>query len=166
MIRIIVAVSENNIIGRDNKLIWNLPSDLERFRDLTTNSVVVMGRKTWESIPKKYKPLPNRVNIVVSRDREYRAEGATMMRSLKEIHLVDSLSAVDTFIIGGEEIYRQSLEFADQLDVTLVHHTFTGDVRFPWVDTEEWVSRDRQFYPRDDKNEYDYSFVTYNRKHE
>lgn len=156
MIKIIVAMSKNRVIGNNNQLIWKLSSDLKRFKELTTNNPVVMGRKTYESIGR---PLPNRRNIVITRNTEYSVEGCEIVSSLEEALL---LTNNDCFIIGGGEIYTQSLEIADKIYLTLVHNDFEGDTKFPELG-KDWVKISRKDFKADDKNEYDYSFIEYER---
>ena len=156
MIKIIVAMSKNRVIGNNNELIWKLSSDLKRFKELTTNNPVVMGRKTYESIGR---PLPNRRNIVITRNTEYSVEGCEIVSSLEEALL---LTNNDCFIIGGGEIYTQSLDIADKIYLTLVHNDFEGDTKFPELG-KDWVKISRKDFKSDDKNEYDYSFIEYER---
>jgi dihydrofolate reductase len=156
MIKIIVATSKNKVIGNNNKLIWKLSSDLKRFKELTTGHPVVMGRKTYESIGR---PLPNRRNIIITRNLEYEADGCEIVSSLEEALL---LTKSDCFIIGGGEIYKQSLEVADKIYLTLVHKDFEGDTKFPELG-KEWATIDTKDFESDDKNEYNYSFIEYDR---
>jgi dihydrofolate reductase len=156
MIKIIVATSKNKVIGNNNELIWKLSSDLKRFKELTTGHPVVMGRKTYESIGK---PLPNRRNIIITRNSEYEVEGCETVSSLEEALL---LTNNDCFIIGGGEIYKQSLEVADKIYLTLVHKDFEGDTTFPELG-KEWATIDTKDFDADEKNEYNYSFIEYDR---
>ena len=143
MINIIVATSENNVIGRGNDIPWYIPEDLEHFKKLTTGNTVIMGRKTYESLPKEYRPLPNRINIVITRDKSYQAKGCLVVNSLE-----DALRKADNdkeiFIIGGGQIYREGLKFAERIYLTKIHKNIEGDTYFPklnkfWklVDEEE-----------------------------
>ena len=156
MIKIIVAMSENRVIGNNNELIWKLSSDLKRFKDLTTNNPVVMGRKTYESIGR---PLPNRRNIIISRQPDYLVDDCEIVSSLEEALL---LTNSDCFIIGGGEIYKQSLEVVDKIYLTLVHKEFEGDTKFPELN-KEWIEVSRENFDSDEKNEYNYSFIEYDR---
>ena len=149
-------MSDNRVIGNNNELIWKLSSDLKRFKELTTGHPVVMGRKTYESIGK---PLPNRRNIIITRNSEYEVEGCEVVSSLEEALL---LSGNDCFIIGGGEIYKQSLELADKIYLTLVHKDFEGDTQFPEL-SKEWAIIDNKDFEADQKNEYNYSFIEYDR---
>ena len=140
MIKIIAAMSKNRVIGDSNSLIWSLPNDLKRFKQLTTGQTVIMGRKTYESIGR---PLPNRRNIIITRDENYEAIGCEIVNSLEEALL---LSGEDCFIIGGGEIYKQSLPIADKVYLTLIQEDFQGDTSFPelgddWVRYQEKITR-------------------------
>ena len=156
MIKIIVAMSKNRVIGNNNELIWKLSSDLKRFKYLTTNNPVVMGRKTYESIGR---PLPNRRNIIITRNLEYEVDDCEIVSSLEEALL---LTNNDCFIIGGGEIYNQSIELADKIYLTLVHKDFEGDTTFPELG-KEWAKMERKDFEADEKNEYNYSFIEYDR---
>jgi dihydrofolate reductase len=156
MIKIIVAMSKNRVIGNNNELIWKLSSDLKRFKELTTSHSVVMGRKTYESIGR---PLPNRRNIIITRNLEYKVDGCEIVSSLEEALL---LTNNDCFIIGGGEIYNQSIELADRIYLTLVHKEFEGDTTFPELG-KEWAKMSRKDFESDEKNEYNYSFIEYDR---
>lgn len=149
-------MSENRVIGNNNELIWKLSSDLKRFKELTTNNPVVMGRKTYESIGR---PLPNRRNIIISRQPDYLVDDCEIVSSLEEALL---LTNSDCFIIGGGEIYKQSLEIVDKIYLTLVHKEFEGDTKFPELN-KEWIEVSRANFDSDEKNEYNYSFIEYDR---
>ncbi len=150
-VRLIVAISENNAIGKDNKLIWHLPEDLKRFKRLTTGHTIIMGRNTYESIGR---PLPNRKNIVVTRQKDYVAENCIVVDSIEKALELSNLED-EVFIIGGSQIYREVLDknLVEQLDVT--------DTYFPEIDLTIWKESIRIDYHKDDKNNYDYSFITY-----
>lgn len=159
-ISIIVAADENNVIGKDNDLIWHLPADLKHFKNLTTGHHAIMGRKTYESIGR---PLPNRTFIVITRNADYKAEGCIVVNSLE-----DGIKAVtnddEAFIIGGAEIYRQALEHTDKIYLTRVHHEFEGDTYFPELRETEWKLAESRRMEPDEKNKYACSFQTYLRK--
>lgn len=159
---IIVALAEDNAIGKDNDLLWRLPNDMKRFRELTTDHTIIMGRRTFESLPKG--ALPNRKNVVLTTRRDISFENA---------YLYDSLdSAIDMepdgeeiFIIGGGLVYKQAMEMADKMYLTRVHHTFDGaDTFFPEFNPEEWEITERQEFPADEKHPYPYTFLTCIRK--
>jgi dihydrofolate reductase len=157
---LIVAVSENRVIGCDGRLPWRLSADLRRFKKLTMGHHLVMGRKTFESIGRA---LPGRTSLVLSRQTDYRAPGATVVPDLRRVM---QLAAADTevFVIGGGEIYRQVLPTADRIYMTQVHARVDGEVTFPELPEAEWRLRDRS--PRqaaDDSNDHDYTFLEYER---
>ena len=152
MINIIVAMSKNRVIGNNNTLIWHLPEDLRRFKDLTTGNTLVMGRKTYESIGN---PLPNRRRSFITRDTNYLVDGCEVVNSLEEALL---LSNSDCFIIGGGEIYRQAIDIADRLYITTIDKEFEGDTTFPEI--REWYESDCQEFSND---ELSWSFIQYER---
>ena len=154
MIKIIVAISKNRVIGDSNKLIWHLPADLKRFKEVTTGHPIVMGRKTYESIGR---PLPNRRNIIITRDENYEVDGCEVVNSIEEALL---LTNSDCFIIGGGEIYKQTLHIADQIYLTQVDEDFDGDTTFPELPAAWYVSNKEDF-ESDEKNPYKYSFIFY-----
>lgn len=154
MIRIIVATSRNGVIGNDNKLIWDIPEDLKHFKKLTTGNTIIMGRKTYESIGR---PLPNRRNIIITRSEDYFIDGCEVVNSLEEALL---LCSNDCFIIGGGEIYKQSIEIADKLYLTLIDDEFIGDTFFPDIDGS-W--REVSGYDGKCDNKYKYRFIEYER---
>lgn len=157
---ILAAVAKNKVIGKDNQLVWHLPADLKHFRELTTGETVVMGRKTFESIGKA---LPGRRNIVVTRHRDYQAPGCEVVHSLEEAAEAGEQDD-NVFIIGGGEIYRQAMSIAGTLYITEIHQDFTGDTVFPGIDPEIWAETFREDHRADERNPYDYSFITYQRR--
>ena len=158
-ITIIVAVAANNVIGKNNDLIWHISEDLKRFKSLTSGHAIIMGRKTFESLPKA---LPNRTNIVVTRNRSYRAEGALVCYSMEKA-LQLAVNDQQPFIIGGGEIYRNALSFANTIELTRVHRDFEGDTFFPEIDSKYWelVWEEPQTKALDN---IPYSFITYQKK--
>ena len=154
MIKIIVAISKNRVIGDSNKLIWHLPADLKRFKEVTGGHPIVMGRKTYESIGR---PLPNRRNIIITRDENYEVDGCEVVNSIEEALL---LTNSDCFIIGGGEIYKQTLHIATQIYLTQVDEEFDGDTTFPELPASWYVSKKEDF-EADEKNPYNYSFIFY-----
>jgi len=160
MVTIMAAIAENNALGKDNQLIWHLPADLKRFKKTTLNHAVIMGRKTYESLGK---PLPNRTNILITRDKNYKAEGCVVVNSLKKSLKIALKVDENPFILGGAEIYKQAMPFADKLDITFVHHKFEADVFFPEIDKTIWKETSRENFKADENNKYDYSFVTFDR---
>ncbi|PHQ56137.1 MAG: diacylglycerol kinase [Lutibacter sp.] len=159
MITIIAAIAENNALGKDNKLIWHLPADLKRFKKVTLNHHIIMGRKTFESLGK---PLPNRTNIVITRNKDYTANGCVVVNSLQEA-LKAAKKDKDPFILGGAEIYMQAILIADKLDLTFVHHKFEADAFFPEIAKTIWKETSREDYKADNNNKFDFSFVTFER---
>lgn len=159
---VIVAAGEKNAIGKDNELIWHLSDDLKRFKRLTNGHHIIMGRKTFESFPK---PLPNRAHIVITRQNNYNApEGVIVVNSL-----ADALDAArnddQAFIIGGGEIYKQAMPFADKLEITRVHSTFdNADTFFPEIEVSRWKEISRKTHDSDEKHAYSFSFITYVKK--
>lgn len=164
-IAIIVAVSENQVIGINNDLPWRLPADLKYFKNLTTGHTVVMGRKTFDSIGKA---LPNRRNIVVSRNPETCPEGVeciTRLDAIPELATQQALDSKIVFIIGGDTIYKQTLHLADTIYLTRVHtHIPEGNAFFQELNPNEWELRESEFHSSDEKNDYDYTFEKYTRK--
>jgi dihydrofolate reductase len=154
LIKIIVATSKNRVIGDSNSLIWHLPADLKRFKEITTGNTIVMGRKTFESIGR---PLPNRRNIIITRDIAYNVDGCEVVNSLEEALM---LCNNNCFIIGGGEIYSQSMSIADQIYLTQVHEDFDGDTTFPEIGSE-WKMVTSQDFEPDEKNRHSYSFIEY-----
>ncbi|MGZ2368850.1 dihydrofolate reductase [Ancylomarina sp. YFZ004] len=159
-ISIIVATSHNNVIGKDNKLIWRLSADLKRFKALTTGHHIIMGRKTFDSIGK---PLPDRTSIIITRQADYKAEGCIVVNSLEEA-LAKVPAEQEAFVIGGGTIYKEAIEKADKLYLTLVHGKFDGDTFFPKLDSKMWGSLKREDHMPDAKNEHAYSFIDYEKK--
>ena len=130
----IAAIDENNVLGKDNQLIWHLPEDLMRFKRLTTGHAIIMGRKTFESLPKA---LPNRHNIVVTRNQDYSKDGITVCNSL-EAAIECAKDDKQPFVIGGGQIYEQAIELASKIELTRIHSQFEGDVFFPEIDLKKW----------------------------
>ncbi|SDW99261.1 dihydrofolate reductase [Flavobacterium degerlachei] len=156
----IAAASENNALGKNNELVWHLPNDFKRFKNLTSGHHIIMGRKTFESFPK---PLPNRTHIVISRQEDYNPEGCLVVSSMEkalEICPKDETS----FIIGGGEIYKLGMPFSDKIELTVVHHNFEADAFFPEINIEEWEITSSEFQSKDEKHLFDYTYQTYSRK--
>ncbi|MEK9517442.1 MAG: dihydrofolate reductase [Flavobacteriaceae bacterium] len=156
-VTLIAAIDEHSVLGKDNQLIWHLPEDLKRFKHLTTGHAVIMGRKTFESLPKA---LPNRHNIVVTRNQNYSKEGITVCHSL-EAAIECAKDDDQPFIIGGGQIYQQAIGLADVIELTKIHAHFEGDVFFPEIDLGKWTVEKEE---RMDQPDYDYSFITYTKK--
>ncbi len=156
---LIVAVARNGVIGLDNRLPWHLPADLKHFRALTLGRTVIMGRKTWESLPNKFRPLPGRQNIVVTRSAGYAAEGAVVVGSLPAA--VAAAQSDEAFVIGGAELYAAALPLADRLQLTEIDADFDGDTHFPAVAPREWREAARE--TNRGETGPGYAFVTYER---
>ncbi|PCH76573.1 MAG: diacylglycerol kinase [Flavobacteriaceae bacterium] len=160
MITIIAAIAKDNALGKDNQLIWHLPNDLKRFKKVTSGHHVIMGRKTFESLGR---PLPNRVNIIITRNTDYTAKGCVVVHSLAEA-ITAAKEDENPFILGGAQIYKHALEVADVLDLTFVHHSFEADAFFPEINKDVWKEDSREDFKADEKNKFDYSFVKFVRK--
>jgi dihydrofolate reductase len=160
LISLVVAMAQNGTIGRDNGLPWRLPDDLKRFKALTMGKLVLMGRKTFESIGR---PLPERTNLVLTRDREWRAEGVVVVHSLGQA-LGFARDAEELMAIGGAEIFRMLMPFARRIYLTLVHAEIPGDTVFPDFDPTQWADVECHSYPADERNAYPFTFVTLERK--
>lgn len=159
MLSIIVAVAENNVIGCNNDLIWHISEDLKYFKRITSGRTVIMGRKTFESIGK---PLPNRTNIVISRNADFKPQGVAVVSSLEEaISMVNPQE--ESFIIGGGSVYHEAIGMADKLYLTKIGHTFEGDAFFPEIGSE-WKEVAREDFGRGEKFEHPFSFIVYERK--
>ena len=152
----IAAASDNNVIGKDNDLVWRLPDDFKRFKSLTSGHTIVMGRKTFESLPGI---LPNRTHIVITRNNNYKLDQCIVERSLVEALI--TRTDEDVYIIGGGEIYNQGMEIADKIELTRVHGTFEGDIFFPVIDLKKWKLEKEEFHDKDEKHEYSFTYQTY-----
>ena len=158
---IIAAVARNRVIGKDNRLLWNIPEDMAHFKALTAGHTVIMGRKTWESLPPRFRPLPGRRNIVISRQADYAAPGAEVADSLENaLKLASTVASV--FVIGGEQIYRQAMAIADRLEITEVDLEPDGDAWFPEIAAVDWRETAKTTPPA--PTDTGFSFVTYRRR--
>lgn len=155
----IAAAAENNALGKDNDLVWHLPDDFKRFKDLTTGHHIIMGRKTFESFPK---PLPNRTHVVITRKKDYKREGAVVVHSLEDA-LELAKKDPQPFIIGGGEIYKLALPHADKIELTRVHGSFEADAFFPEIDEDRWDLVASSFHPTDSRHKYAFTYLTYER---
>lgn len=158
MTTIVVAMGEKNEIGFENQLLWHLPTDLKHFKDITSGHPVIMGRKTYESIGKA---LPNRTNIVVSRKKNWFEEGILIVGSIKEAMKFAKKIDEEVFIIGGGNIYEQTMDIADRLEVTLVKADLKADTFFPKIDEKIWKKTNEVCHEKDEKNAYDFCFQTF-----
>jgi len=161
-ISIIVAITENNIIGRDNGMPWHLPADLKYFRERTTGHHIVMGRKTFESIGGG-RPLPNRVSIIITKQKDYKADGCLIAHSLEEAIEI-AKDENELFIIGGKQIYDQSLALANKMYITRIHTSIDGDTSFPQYDENQWEMTSYTERDADEKNVYPLSFLVFEKK--
>jgi len=153
-VSLIAAMAENRVIGRDNQLPWRLSADLQHFKALTMGKPIIMGRKTYESIGR---PLPGRTNIVITRDSAFQAEGCEVVYSIEQA-LAAARGFEEVMVIGGAELYRQMLDHADRLYLTLVRAEVEGDALFPELG-QQWHEVERESRKADDKNQFDYDFV-------
>ena len=166
IVSIIVAASTNNVIGKDNDLIWHMPNDMRFFKEKTQGRHVIMGRKNFESIPHKFRPLPNRTNVIITRNINYKSEDALVVNSLEDaIEISRENNEVESFVIGGGEIYKLALErnLIDKIYLTRIHHNFEGDTYFPEL-SNMWVVTNREDCYKDDRHAYDYSYLTLEKK--
>jgi dihydrofolate reductase len=159
---LVVAASENNVIGKDNQLLWHLPNDLKFFKNTTWGMPVIMGRKTYESVGK---PLPGRTNIVITRQEDWSAEKVIAVKSMDEaIQQSSSMDAREAYIIGGGEIYKQSMDIADRIYITRVHAVLEGDTFFPEIDTNKFELISSLPFQADEAHQYAYTFEVWQRK--
>ena len=155
-ISLVVAASENNAIGKNNQLIWHLPNDLKFFKNTTWGFPVIMGRKSFESVNK---PLPGRTNIVITTNPDWKVETVIVVKNLKDaIQKAAETNSKQIFIIGGGEIYKQSMDIADSIYITRVHADLEGDTFFPEIDKSKWKLTSNQDFEADEKHAYSYSF--------
>jgi len=159
VISLIAAMDQKRLIGADNDMPWRLPADLAYFKKVTMGHPVVMGRKTFESIGR---PLPGRENIVITRNADLHLDGVTIVTSLDELQ--NASASKEVFVIGGGEVYKQTMAVADRLYITHIEETFEGDTHFPEIDVSVWKEVSRTPGIRDEKNPYSYSFVVYERR--
>lgn len=160
MISMIAAMSHNNVIGKDGDMPWHLPNDLRHFKEVTSGNPILMGRKTYQSIGK---PLPNRRNIVLTRDKSFHAEGVEVIHSLNEVEPLMH-EADEFFVIGGATIYEQLMHLAERLYITKIDATFEGDTYFPQINDEVWHVVNEKAGVLDEKNHYEHTFYTYERR--
>ena len=158
---IAVAIGENYAIGKNNQLLWHMPADLRFFKQTTSGHTVIMGRKTFDSVGK---PLPNRRNIVITRDTELKIEGVEVVNSLDEALAISKTEEKSAFIVGGAEIYKQALPKTQKIYLTTIHHRFEADTFFPEIDRKEWKVISSEHHKADEKNKYDYTFEVLERE--
>lgn len=158
MLTIIAAAAENNALGKDNQLVWHLPEDFKRFKNLTSGHYIIMGRKTFESFPK---PLPNRTHVIITRQKDYQVpEGCIVVTDLQEA-INTCPKDEEVFVIGGGQIYKQAIDLVDKIDLTRVHTSVEADTFFPEIDTTKWELIFEEFHTKDEKHNFDFTFLTY-----
>lgn len=156
IVSLLLAASENGVIGKNNTLPWHLPDDLKYFKNLTWGLPILMGRKTFDSIGK---PLPGRKSIVITRDKEWHHEGVEAVHSIKEaVQKGEGFGAKEIFVIGGAQIFNETLPIANRIYLTRIHQRFDGDVFFPEISESEWALTSSRFCAADEKNHYDHTY--------
>lgn len=168
MLSLIAALTKNNVIGLNNTLPWRLPADMKYFAEKTTNKVVIMGRKSWDSLPAKFKPLPNRHNIIVSR-QDFGDLNVEVINNIQEVERIKKLygsgnEPMEVFVIGGAEIYNQTIDMADRLYLTEIDAEVEGDTFFPFFDKSQYTEVSRVHHAIDEKHKYAFDFVVYDKK--
>ncbi|HUM46736.1 MAG TPA: dihydrofolate reductase [Chitinophagales bacterium] len=159
IISLIVAAAENNVIGKDGQLPWHLPADMKYFKQTTAGHTVIMGRGTFESLGK---PLPGRTNIVITRQQQYKAQGCTIVSNIADaISYAKENGTAETFIIGGGEVFRQSMSLADRIYLTRIFHSFDGDTFFPELNTDDWKMVSEERHQPDERNKYAFAFQVF-----
>jgi len=162
-VSIIVAASQNDVIGNDNKLPWHLPADMKYFKTVTTGHCIIMGRKTFETLGK---PLPNRTNIIISRQEDFSAQGCVVVNDIhKAIEYAKGTGDTECFIIGGGDVFIQSIIWAERIYLTRIAHKFEGDTFFGPLDSSDWKLAKEERHMPDVKNKYPYSFQVYDRNY-
>lgn len=168
MVKLIVAKGANDVIGKDNDLIWHLPADMRFFTQTTKGHIVIMGRRNWDSIPLKYRPLSDRVNVVITRNAAFKDPGCAVFHSIEAAlhHYQQAGSSQDIFIIGGGQIYNHALEndLVDEMLVTHIDQDFEGDTWFPVIDASKWQKTQVMSHPKDEKNAYSFTVFKYTRQ--
>lgn len=159
VISLVAAMAENRVIGAGGGLPWRLPDDLRHFKQLTVDHTVIMGRRTFDEVKR---PLDNRRNVVITRNREFRPHGVTVVPSLREA-LALGATEEEVFVIGGGEIYRLALPYADRIYLTVVHANVEGDTTFPPFEEDGWVLVSEQFHPADERHQYAFTIRRYDR---
>ena len=165
IVSMIAAMSKNRVIGKNNDLPWKLPDDTKFFMEKTKGHHTIMGRKNYDSIPKKFKPLPERINIVVTRQKKFQAPGCLVVDSVDEgLTIAKVNKEPEAFIIGGAEIYKLGLPYADRLYLTEIHAEIEGDTFFPVFDHNRWSEISRVHHDTDERHAYSFDFVVYEKK--
>jgi dihydrofolate reductase len=165
IISLIAALTENHVIGKNNDLPWRLPDDMKFFMESTSGHHVIMGRKNYDSLPLKFKPLPNRTNIVVTRQPNFEAPGCCVVHSFADaLAVAQKNNEPEVFVIGGAEIYKQSLPLSHRLYLTEIKTILEGDTYFPYFSKENWKEISRVSHASDQRHAYPFDFVIYERK--
>ncbi|WP_276369579.1 dihydrofolate reductase [Chryseolinea sp. H1M3-3] len=165
IISMIAALSRNQVIGKNNDLPWKLPDDMKYFMETTKGHHTIMGRKNYDSIPQKFKPLPQRTNIVVTHQQNFNAPGCIVVNSVeKGLQLAERSNESEAFIIGGAEIYKLGLPHANRLYLTEIAAEIEGDTFFPTFDRNQWKETSRKHHDKDDRHAYSFDFVVYDKK--
>ena len=163
-ISLIAALSQNRVIGKNNDLPWHLPDDMKYFMQTTKGHYVIMGRKNYESIPEKFRPLPNRTNIVVTRQKNFNAPNCIVTNSIEDaLAIARKNHETEVFIIGGSEIYDQGFAKANRLYLTEIHATIEGDTYFPAFDKSQWKEVSRKHHLSDERHKFPFDFVVFER---
>ena len=153
----VAAIAENNALGKDNDLLWHLPDDFKRFKQITSGHYIIMGRKTFESFPK---PLPNRTHVIITRQKNYHPEGCIIVVSMEKA--IEACPKDETiFIIGGGEIYTLGMDFADTIELTRVHENFEADTFFPEIDNTKWKLTSEEHHPADERHKFNFTYQTF-----
>lgn len=164
IVSLIAAVSKNRVIGKNNDLPWHLPDDMKYFMQTTKGHHTIMGRKNYDSIPEKFRPLPNRTNIIVTRQEGFKAPGCLVVNSLeKGMEIARENGEEEVFIIGGADIYQLGMPYADRLYLTEIDAVIEGDTYFPAVDQKQWNEKSRRTHAADDRHLHRFDFVVYNK---
>lgn len=161
IVAMVVAIAENHAIGKDNQLLWHLPKDLKHFKQITAGHTIIMGRKTFDSMGK---PLPNRRNIVITRNKELELPGAEVVGSVQEALALCASDEEEVYIIGGGEIYKMAMPLTDKIYLTVVQHSFDGDAFFPEIEPGEWKETASESHSPDEKHQYGFTFSTLERR--
>lgn len=164
-ISMIAAMTENRVIGKNKDLPWHLPDDFAYFKKKTKGHHVLMGRKNFESLPDKFRPLPDRVNMILSRNEDLDIKDTLVFQDIEEaISHAEGNNEPELFIIGGGEIYKMALDYADRIYLTEIHTELDGDTYFPEFNKNQWEEVDRKHHEKDERHQYSFDFVVYEKK--
>ena len=164
-VSLVAAVAQNGVIGKNNDLPWRLPDDMKFFMNVTKGHYVILGRKNFESLPEKYKPLPNRTNVVVTRQKDYEAQGCIVVNNIEDaLKTARDGNEQEVMVIGGSDIYALALPYAHRLYITEIHADVDGDVHFPQYDKTVWKEISRVQHEKDERHAYAFDFVVYEKE--